>query len=254
MRRQTGDTHGMTDVSAQALIADPAIESVEIKLTVRDDQEGLVYGALKRADADPERREVYFADDDELTLYEAGLVIRARKVDGDTDNSTVKLRPVTPDQLDERWKRLAEFTMEVDAVGSKFVCSAKIDTDQERGEIDAWVSGEREREKLLSEDQEALIAEHAPVSIEWAAIRPLGPIEVRKWEIRPKGLENDVAVEEWVLPDDSNLLELSIKVKPEDAEDAARRFRAYLSDHGIDLEGDQQTKTKAALYYFTGRT
>jgi hypothetical protein len=242
----------MPDDVTQAPIDDPAIEAVEIKLTVRSDQEAMVFASLEGTDAEPQKREVYFFDDDDLTLYESGLVLRARKVHGDTDNTTVKLRPVTPDQVAERRKKQDDFAIEIDAVGEKVVCSAKLDADQGQGEIDAWIAGEREASKLLTKEQEELIRQYAPVQVDWTAMRPLGPIDVRKWEIQPEHLDDEITIEEWTLPDGSNLLELSIKVSPDDAEEAAEKFRAFLAERALDVEGDQQTKTKVALAYFTG--
>lgn len=49
----------------------------------------------------------------------------------------------------------------------------------------------------------------------------LGPIEVEKWEWRPPGFPHEASIEEWVLPDKSDFLELSIKV----AYGAGRRLR-----------------------------
>lgn len=66
----------MADDTVQTLIDDPVIGAVEIKLTVRDDQEQLVRDALGHADIKPEKRVVYFFDTDDLDRYEAGLVLR----------------------------------------------------------------------------------------------------------------------------------------------------------------------------------
>jgi hypothetical protein len=56
-----------------------------------------------------------------------------------------------------------------------------------------------------------------------------------------------------VLPDGSDLVELSIKVTPDEAEKAGADLRDFLTAQGFDLGGDQQTKTRAALSFFTGR-
>ena len=74
---------------------------------------------------------------------------------------------------------------------------------------------------------------------------------MRQWKLEPKGFPHEVTVEEWVLPDGSDLVELSIKVDPKDAAGAGADFDAFLRSRGIDPEGDQQTKTRAALRYFT---
>lgn len=243
----------MTDTTLQTLIDDPAIESVEIKLTVRDDQEQLVHDALGHAHVKAEHRVIYFFDTNDLELYESGLVLRARKIKGHTDNSTVKLRPVDPAQIPEQWKGRAEFHIEMDVVGEKFVCSAKVDSDEKRGEIDEVVAGERAMEKLFSGVQEELIKDYAPADVDWSVLVPLGPIEVRKWEFEPEGLDHELTVEMWVLPDGTDLVELSIKVDPAEAESSRADLASYLAGGGFDIEGDQKTKTKTALAYFTNQ-
>ena len=56
----------------------------------------------------------------------------------------------------------------------------------------------------------------------------------------------------WLYPDGSRLLELSTKCLPAEAFQVAAEVRAFLSEHGIDISGEQQTKTKKALEYFSG--
>ena len=46
-------------------------------------------------------RQVFFFDTPDLALNEAGVVVRARRVQGKGDDSVVKLRPVVPDRAPE---------------------------------------------------------------------------------------------------------------------------------------------------------
>jgi hypothetical protein len=235
---------------------DPAVGTVEMKITARARDEDEVLEALDRADIEPEVREVYFFDTTDLTLFEAGIVLRARLVHEGADDSTVKLRPVDPSSLSRRWKSHPKLELEVDAVGDTYVSSAKLGADQDRGEIDDVVQGRRKLRSLFSGDQEEFLADHAPAGapVDWDQLRPLGPVQVHKWEFEPKELGHELTVEEWVLPDRSDLVELSIKVDPNDAVDANERFVDFLRARGFDTEGEQQTKTRAALEYFTGRS
>ena len=50
--------------------------------------------------------------------------------------------------------------------------------------------------------------------------------------------------------DGSRVLELSTKCEPGEAFQVAAETRAFLASKGIDLEGEQQTKTRTALEYF----
>ena len=247
----------VTDEETHAqLEIDPAFGSVEMKITARAEDEGKVLEALEQADLEPEAREIYFFDTLDLTLFEAGIVLRARLIHGGADDSTVKLRPVDPKTIGERWKDDPGLEFEVDAVGDRYVSSAKLSVDQDRGEIDDVVRGKRGVRSLFSRDQEQFLADHAPggAAVEWDGLHLLGPVQVHKWQFEPKELGDEVTVEEWVLPDRSDLVEISIKVDPEEAVAANKRFVEFLRSRGFDTDGEQQTKTKAALEYFTGRS
>ena len=47
------------------------------------------------------------------------------------------------------------------------------------------------------------------------------------------------------------LLELSTKCGPEETFQVGVETRAFLTQHGIDLSGEQETKTKKALEFFS---
>ena len=51
----------------------------------------------------------------------------------------------------------------------------------------------------------------------------------------------ELTAEFWTLPDDSHLLELSIKCPPEEAVVAREVFQAFLAGHGLDPNGAQAT-------------
>jgi hypothetical protein len=55
----------------------------------------------------------------------------------------------------------------------------------------------------------------------------------------------------WLYPDGSRILELSTKCAPAEAFDVAAESRAFLAEQGVDLSGEQQTKTSTALAFFS---
>lgn len=230
---------------------DPEIGAIEIKITARAKDEEDVMRVLKSEHVKPESRFIYFYDTPDLKFFESGLVLRSRKVSNGTDDSTVKLRPVDASTVSEYWKNTPGFEIEIDAVGDSAVTSAKLSADQDRGEIDAVAEGKREIRKLFSKDQEKLITENRPAGVKWADLTTFGPVSVRKWEFQPDGFDYEVTVEEWVLPDESDLVELSVKADPDKVAEAAAQFTEILRESGIDTDGAQQTKTKSALHFFT---
>ena len=229
----------------------PAIRAVEVKLTARIEDEALVLRLLKDSGEEPEQRVVYFFDTPTLELFDAGLVLRARKKVGDVDDTTVKLRPVDPVRIPIDWTKTEGFEIEMDRVGDKQIISAKLTAEQHEGEIDEAVEGRRPLRRLFSSDQERLITEFGPKDVGWDALTTMGPIKVHKWKVDAKELGREVVAERWKLPDGSDLVELSIKVEPGEATGAAEAFTRYLESLGLDVDGDQQTKTRGALTYFT---
>ena len=58
----------------------------------------------------------------------------------------------------------------------------------------------------------------------------------------------------WFDPDDTRILELSTKCPPADAFRAAAETRGYLAQRGIDIDGEQEIKTRRALDFFDRAT
>jgi hypothetical protein len=79
----------------------------------------------------------------------------------------------------------------------------------------------------------------------------LGPIFVLKQNFTPADLGQRLTAELWFYPDGSRILELSTKCTAADAFQAAAEARLYLTQQGVSLNGRQETKTKAALTFFS---
>ncbi|MEP7270209.1 MAG: hypothetical protein ABI882_01835, partial [Acidobacteriota bacterium] len=222
-----------------APVATQGIEAVEIKVTMRPDQELQALRALKLDEDSAEIRIIFFYDTPKLTLFKAGIVLRARLVKGDADDTTVKIRPVIPQAVGEGWKRVAGFKVEADRTGERVVCSASLTQMRKRSEIDAAAEGRRSIEKLFSKDQMRLVAESSAKPIDFAALQVMGPIRVLCWTTVHKGFKHKLTSEEWRLPDGEDLLEVSIKVKPADAAKAQEEFENHLRGLGLDPHGAQ---------------
>jgi len=65
-----------------------------------------------------------FFDTPDLALNRAGVVVRARRIQGGDADTVVKLRPVDPSTIDPELRRSAAFKIEVDAMLGGYVCSA----------------------------------------------------------------------------------------------------------------------------------
>ena len=99
-------------------------KSVELKLTIPQESTRAAVEALGLDPLDGQIRLVTFFDTPDLTLNKAGVVVRCRRIQGKGADSVVKLRPVVPDELPAKLRRLETFGIEVDAMPGGFVCSA----------------------------------------------------------------------------------------------------------------------------------
>jgi hypothetical protein len=229
-------------------------DSVELKLTVPDADQRSTVQALGLDPLDAFLRQVFFLDTPELALYEAGVVVRARRTQGKPDDSVVKLRPVVPDELPDEVRASKRFGVEVDAMPGGFVCSGSFKGEMEAGEVKDAISGNRPLSKLFSKKQRAFYEEHAPAGIGLDDLTILGPIPLLKLKSYPEGMPGKLVTELWFYPDGSHILELSTKCPPDEAFQVAAEARAYLSERGVNLSGEQQTKTKTALSHFVRRS
>jgi hypothetical protein len=226
-------------------------DSLELKLTVPDQDRQSAVAALGIDPLDARLRQVFFFDTPDLALDRAGVVVRARRTQGAPDDNVVKLRPVVPKELPDELRARRDFVVEVDAMPGSFVCSGSF-KGQAKGDVAETTAGMRPLSKLFSKPQRAFFAEHAPDGIGLDDLSVLGPVNVLKLKVTPKGLGRRLAVELWFYPDGSRILELSTKCTPDGWFAAATETRDYLAGIGVDVSGEQSTKTRAALQYFAG--
>jgi hypothetical protein len=227
-------------------------DSVELKLTVPADAQRAATKALDIDPLDAQIRQVFFFDTPDLALNARGVVVRARRIQGKGDDTVVKLRPVVPNELPEELRALPSFNVEVDAMPGGFVCSGSMKGALAAPRVRETVSGDRSLRKLFSKEQRAFYAEHAPEGVALDDLSTLGPIFVLKVKYAPPELGRKVVAELWLYPDDSRLLELSTKCAPNEAFQVAAETRAFLTERGVDMTGEQETKTRKALEFFAG--
>ena len=229
------------------------VDSVELKLTVPEADQRKTATALQMDPLDAQIRQVFFFDTRDLSLDKHGIVVRARRVQGKGDDSVVKLRPVVPSELPERLRSSPGFGVEVDAMPGGFVCSGSLKQRLGPKAVRAVVSGKRPMRKLFSKEQREFFAEHAPPGVGLDDLAVLGPIFVLKLRYKPQGFARRLVAELWLYPDGRRILELSTKCAPGEAFQVAAEARAFLTERGVDLAGEQQTKTRTALSFFSKR-
>lgn len=226
------------------------VDSVELKLTVPDEHHRSTIVQLGMDPLDAKIRTVSFFDTPDLALNRVGVIVRARRVQGREDDSVVKLRPVEPKDVPQRLRDSPDMGIELDAMPGGFVVSASMKARLGTDDVRRCVTGDRPIRKLYTKSQRAFYAAHAPEGIELDDLTLLGPIFVLKLSWTPAEMRRKMVAEAWMYPDGSRILELSTKCPPREMFQVAAEARAYLAEHGVDLSGEQQAKTKTALDYF----
>jgi hypothetical protein len=227
------------------------VDSVELKLTVPEVSQRSTVRSLGLDPLEAQIRQVFFFDTPDLALNKKGVVARARRIQGKSSDSVVKLRPVVPDELPDDLRRSSSFGVEVDAMPGGFVCSGSFKGKLSPTIVLDAVGGKARLRKLFSKEQRAFFAAHAPDGLALDDLSVLGPIFVLKLPFTPDEFKRRMVAELWLYPDGSRILELSTKCAPTEAFQVAAEARAFLAGRGIDLSGEQQTKTKTALEFFS---
>src|SRR5262249_36499568 len=156
-------------------------DSVELKVTVPDSAHRSTLTALDIDPLDAQIRVVTFFDTPDLALNKAGVVVRARRIQGKGDDSVIKLRPVGPADLPAEPRRSESFNVEVDALPGGFVCSATMKGTLRPTDVRRANRGDLPIRKLFSKEQRAFYAEHAPEGVALDELSILGPIFVLKF-------------------------------------------------------------------------
>jgi hypothetical protein len=247
-------TRPLTDEQRQemlALVRDA--DSVELKLTIPETERYATLQALEVDPLDAHIRQIFFFDTPDLTLDSAGVVVRARRIQHGVADTTVKLRPVVPAELPAGLRADPAFGVEVDAMPGGFVCSASMKGATTNKRVRKRVAAGGPFEKLFTDAQRALYAQHAPEGLGLDDLTILGPIAAFKLKMKPGALDRKLTLELWNYPDGSRILELSTKCEPGETLEVADTARTFLTDHGIDLGGEQTTKTRTALEFFAAQ-
>ena len=226
-------------------------DGVELKLTVPAADHRAAISGLGLDPLEAQIRQVFFFDTPDLDLNAAGLVARARRSQGRAGDTVVKLRPVDPDGLPDELRASPNLVVEVDAMPGGYVCSATLKAKASAPSVREAALGELPIRKLFSKEQRSFYTAHAPGELGLNELSVLGPIFVLKQNFEPKELDRRMVAELWFYPDGSRILELSTKCTATNAFQVAAEARAFLSDKGVSLHGRQETKTKAALTFFS---
>ncbi|HET8786737.1 MAG TPA: hypothetical protein VFM38_13945 [Candidatus Limnocylindrales bacterium] len=237
---------------AALLAAMKGSDSVELKLTVPTDEHRATIAGLPIDPVEAQPRQVFFFDTPDLALDKAGVVVRARRIQGGIGDTVVKLRPVVPADLPSAIRKSPMFKVELDVLpGGIGVVSGSFKGVTTGAKIRQAVDGSRPISKLFSKEQRAFFTEHAPAGIDLDRLVALGPTFILKSVFKPAEFGRRIVAELWLYQDGSRILEISTKSLPAEAFQVAAESRVYLAQHGVTIGGQQATKTRTALEFFS---
>jgi hypothetical protein len=225
-------------------------DSVELKLTVPDDQHRATIVSMQMDPVEAQLRQVFFFDTPDLALDTAGLVVRARRIAGGRGDTVIKLRPVVPDELSPELRKNPAFNVEVDAMPGGYVASGSFKGNTTGPTVKDVIAGRTPLRKIFSKGQREFFRQHAPEGIDLDSLVPLGPTFILKGKFEPAELPRRFVIELWLYPDGSRVMELSTKCLTNEAFQVAAESRALLTSKGVSLSGAQTTKTRTALEFF----
>ena len=226
---------------------------VEVKATIPSQH---VAAALARYGLDPAKqadRYIYFFDTPDLSLLAAGVIARARRVVGGTHDSTVKFRPVVPDQVPKRWQKYRGFKIEADASDGGVVTSASLTMPVEKGLIKRMAAGDERLGSLFTEEQINFLLSLAHRKLDYSKLVVLGPVEAFRWKLAEPALPWPLTLELWRRPDGEQIMEVSVKAPAVQAAVIYFGFMAFLAEVGAERDANQQAKTRWALDFFAAQ-
>jgi hypothetical protein len=225
-------------------------KGIEIKVTIPGPQvdKTLAYFGLT-VDNDQERY-IYFFDTPKLDLLRAGIIARARRVVGDQHDSTVKFRPVKPEQVAPKWLTFPDFKIEADASEKGVTRSASFSMPVAKGVIKRIAARHESIVKLFTKEQQAFLVSMADRKIDFSRLAVFGPLRAHRWRVEDPGCPWPITAELWEREDGARMLEASIKAPVVQAAVALGGFLAYLAELGAERDIEEQAKTRWALDFY----
>ena len=163
-------------------------DTVELKVSIPTDAHRATIQGLPLDPVEAQPRQIWFFDTPDLALNQAGIVVRARRIQGGRGDTVIKLRPVVPSELPEDLRTSGSLNVEVDVLPGGFVCSASFKGRSDGAAINDAIAGKTPLRKLFSRDQRTFYAERAPAGLDLDSLVSLGPTYVLKGQFTPPEL------------------------------------------------------------------
>ncbi len=220
----------------------PPIEMAELKVLLQESSIESFLNWIKTVDADFEQKHIFFFDTANLDLDKQGVVLRVRRMQDDTFDTTVKLRSDTIEELPS-----------VSTKSGKLEC-----------ELDVYVGGPRQnacrvtqksKKVLPSVDSESVTTYFNPgqtqfakfkfPDIKWKELKTFGRVIATEW--KTKFDNKDVTFELWTLPSKKRFIEASTRVAIKDIDTTQTALIEFLKSKKFEVVDAQKYKTNLVL-------
>ena len=125
-------------------------DSVELKVSVQEDDHTSAARALGLDPIEAEIRQIYFFDTPDLALNAAGIAVRARRIQGGKADTVIKRRPVVPSEIPKKFRLSDSMKVEVDLLPGSYIVSASMKGKTDPSDVKKAVAGEtRDKETLF---------------------------------------------------------------------------------------------------------
>lgn len=151
----------------------------------------------------------------DLTLGAAGIAVSARRIQGGEADTVIKLRPVVPDELPKDIRQSESMKVVVNILPGRFVASSLMKGKTDPDDVNKAVAGELDCKEFF-EETKGFFKIYKPDNVKISDMVPLGPILTLKLKIPEEGPGRGLAAEAWFYRDNSRILELSTKCKPDE--------------------------------------
>jgi hypothetical protein len=224
------------------------VDGVEIRATIPQQQVDLALQAYG-LELDDNERYIYFFDTPELTLFQEGVIARARRIVSGQHDSTIKFRPIEPTDIPGLWRKYNGFKLEADASEKGVVKSASLTMAVGKGMIKRVAAGKEPIASLFTEEQILFLLSLANKKYDYSKVVVMGPMRSWRWKYVHPGLPWPITGELWQRADGERLFEVSIKAPVVQSAAARAGFMAFLAEVGAERDDGQQAKTRWALEF-----
>ena len=227
--------------------AEKCVDEVEIKVFFDPSQFPMLANRFHLHEKPNLKRASCFFDTKALHLFNAGVILRIRLHRDAQDSLTLKLR-----NFDSRWIHpefyiQSRFRLKINRTGAHQTQIAKVETRTSNSRLKQVVKGKKKIQQALNPVQKQLFRQYMGSVELLEQLILYSRVEAKIWKWYDKTFPYRLTLEQWFLPSQKPLLELSIKVSPGKAEVAQRQLHQWLERQGIVYDLSQYSKTAICL-------